>query len=294
MKFIPKSVTRNLGMKVLTLKKNSPHIFFVAGIVGTVGSTVLACRATLKLEEHVDEIRHDIEQVKSMGQAAKDNGGEYAEKEYYRDLGYVFGKGTLKLGKLYGPSIVLGAASIGALTGSHVQLTRRNSALTATLAVVSQAYENYRLRIQEELGEERERDIYRNAQEVEVIGEKGKTEKAKISSSNAWSPYAKLFDQTNPNWFKDPEANRVFLQLQQNYFNDKLVSRGHVFLNEVYDQLGFDHTKAGAVVGWLYNGDHDNHIDFGIFKEENSLFINGHERSIWLDFNVDGEIYDRI
>jgi hypothetical protein len=98
----------------------------------------------------------------------------------------------------------------------------------------------------------------------------------------------------NPNWQKNSEHNKLFLKCQQSYANDMLQARGHVFLNEVYSWLGLEHSKAGAVVGWVINSDGDNFVDFGIFDPGNSRFVNGQERSILLDFNVDGVIYDKI
>ena len=98
----------------------------------------------------------------------------------------------------------------------------------------------------------------------------------------------------------------MFLRRQQDYANEVLKSRGHLFLNEVYDMLGIPRTKAGQVVGWIYNEDNpngDNYVDFGIYdlsnlsdsqKERKMAFVNGQEYSILLDFNVDGPIYDLI
>jgi hypothetical protein len=291
MKFIPKNiisqdVTRSIGRKVLTAKKNSPHIFFVGGVIGTVGSTVLACRATLKLEGKIDEIKRDLDAVKELSKTRQ-------EKEHYQDLGYVCVKSTIVIGRLYAPAVVVGAVSIAALTGSHIQLTRRNAALSATLAAVSKAYDNYRIRVQEEVGKERELDIYRDMKEQEVEVD-GKKNVVKVTDPNGWSPYARFFDETADNWQRNAEMNRHFLHLQQNYANDLLRSRGHIFLNEVYDLLGLERSQAGQIVGWVMNGEGDNYVDFGLFECESSRFINHLEQSIILDFNVDGVVYDKI
>lgn len=295
MRLISQSATRAVGRKMLQLKKQSPHIFFAGGMVGIVTSTVLACRATLKVEDTLDEIKEDVEHVKGMGASIKDGDVTYTQQDNLRDLGYVYAKSAVKLGKLYGPSIAIGSLSVAALTGSHIQLARRNTALTVTLAAVSKAYEDYRVRVKEEIGEERELDIYRKAHEVEVQDEGQKKEIAKVvSDPNEWSVYARFFDEGSPHWQKDPELNRIFVQLQQNYANHILQSRGHLFLNEVYDMLGIERSQAGAVVGWVINGDGDNYVDFGMFLTRNTNFVNGYERSILLDFNVDGVVYDKI
>jgi len=287
------TITRSIGRSALKTKKNSPHIFFGLGLIGVVGSTVLACRATLKLEETLDEAKKDLDVVKALATKATSAKTEYSEQEYYKDLGYVYTKSVVKLAKLYGPAVAIGGVSIAALTGSHVQLTRRNTALTVTLAAVSKAYQEYRERVKEELGSSRELEIFSDIRK-ETTEIDGKKAIVKVAGLNGFSPYARFFDEYSSNWQKDPEMNRIFLQCQQNYANHMLKARGHVFLNDVYDSLGLERTQAGAVVGWIYDGDGDGYIDFGMFEVSNNRFINGLERSVLLDFNVDGVVYDKI
>lgn len=290
MSLIPNSVTRKVGRSILTTKKNSPHIFFVAGIAGTIVSTVLACRATLKLEETLDEIKEDLTSVKQLKEERLPD-SNYPENAYLRDLGYVYGKSASKMVRLYGPSVVIGGVSIACLTGSHIQLTRRNTALTMTLAAVSKAFDEYRQRVRDELGEERELELHRAVHDEPIEGSK---QVEKVIDASGVSVYARFFDECSDQWTKDPEHNRIFLQCQQNYFNHRLNAKGHVFLNEVYDALGLERSRAGQVVGWVSNGDGDGYIDFGLFEARSNRFVNNMERTILLDFNVDGVIYDKI
>lgn len=296
MKVIPNRISLPVGRKVLVLKKQSPHIFFVAGVAGAVISTVLACRATLKLSETLDEIQSDVETAKKRNNALDTLPLELERTAdgYRQDLTYVYARGAVKLGRLYGPSILIGVASITALTGSHVQLTRRNAALMAAYTAIQTAFDEYRERVREELGAEKESDLYQSMTTKTVVGDDGEEKKVKVVDGSKYSLYAKFFDESSVHWKKDPEYNRLYIQCQQNYANDLLKSRGHVFLNEVYDMLGVDRTQAGQVVGWIWNGEGDNYITFGIFEAENARFVNGTERSILLDFNVDGVIYDKI
>lgn len=294
MKLIPYSVTRKLGRQLLVAKKNSPHLFFAGGMVGLVGTVFLACRATLKLEKELDNIKQDLDNVKEVASNRMQE-HDYDEREYYKDLGYIYIKSATKVAKLYGPSIALGGASVVALTGSHVQMTRRNAALSATIAVITEAFESYRYRVQQEIGESKELDIYRGVVD-EAISIDGKKKLAKVDGELGRPAYARTFDGENVNWQKDPELNRIFIQCQQNYANHLLRARGHVFLNEVYDALGFPRTKEGAVVGWLYHSDEgDGYIDFGLYDDINSNFIiSGNAYAVSLDFNVDGIVFDKI
>lgn len=307
MYIVPNSLIKNVSRQVLVAKKNSPHIFFVAGVVGTVASTVLACRATLKLSATLDDIKEDIATVKDMHGGVNSEqmifvgSGEekpkrfiYSAEEWYKDEIYIYSKASLKIVKLYAPSVIIGIASIGALTGSHIQLVRRNTALMAAYAAIQQAFEEYRERVRYQYGEERELDIYHGATTEAIVNSEGDKIDRKIVDPNQFSMYARFFDEYSHNWQKDPEINRIFVQCQQNYANHLLRARGHVFLNEVYDMLGIDRSSAGQVVGWVINGEGDNYVSFGMFDAYNSAFLSGAERSILLDFNVDGVVYDKI
>lgn len=291
MKLSKNAFTSNIGRKVLLAKRNSPHIFFVGGVIGAVGSAVLACRATLQVEEKLDEIKNDVALIKSKALEESFKTGVDNSGVSYACTTYATVKTVKVFGRLYGPAILLGGASIAALTGSHVQLTRRNAALSATLALVSKAYDDYRVKIQQEIGKERELDIYRGVTD-ELVSVDGSKKSAKVQEMG-YSPYARFFDEDSLCWEKDPEHNLVFLRCQQNYMNQKLQAQGHVFLNEVYDALGLERTPAGQIVGWVLNGDGDGYIDFGIAKEGNFV-RNNLDRSVLLDFNVDGEVFNQI
>jgi len=286
MQLISTALSRGYHLKILKLKKNSPHIFFGLGLAGFVGTTVLASKATLKLPETLDEIEDQMASINAT-----------TEKEHKREVARVYVKAVGSLAKLYGPSVAVGGLSVAALTGSHVTLTRRNAALGAAYAAVSKALGDYRQRVQDELGVEKELDIYHSAHTRVLKNEEGKNENVKVFNSNNFSPYAKVFDAGNPNHVKNAELNRLFLTANQNYWNQRLQVRGHVFLNEVYESLGFDHTAAVSVVGWyIGKGGGDGFIDFGMFDgtEASNDFINGWERDIILDFNVDGSIYNLL
>ena len=286
MKLIPTAVAAKAARQVLVVQKHSPQILFAAGIAGAVTSTVMACKSTLKLEEVLDDAEAEISDVKMNR--------DQNTREYYQDLSYVYAKGAYRVGRLYAAPIAIGSLSIGALTGSHITLTRRNAAVTAAYAATQKAFEDYRERVQDQLGEKKESDIHHAVQVVDVVDENGKKIKTPHADPNKWSMYARFFDEASVNWQKNAELNRIFVTAQQNYANHLLHARGHVFLNEVYDMLGIPRCKAGQSVGWVVNDGGDNYIDFGMYEAGNANFINGAERNIILDFNVDGVIWDKI
>ena len=290
---VKNAVTSKVSRQILIGKKYSPQIMFVGGVIGIVGTTVLACRATLQLDEVLKEDRNAREMAKSMAHP------NYTDSDRRQDLAYIYLRTTVSVGKLYAPAIGLGVVSVGALTGSHVVLTKRNVALTAAYGALERGFNEYRQRVIDDVGEDKDRHYRYGSETVELVNPKsGKSKTVTRVASGDPSIYARYFDAFSQSWSREPEYNLIFLKSQQNYMNDLLHSRGHVFLNEVYDALGIERSKAGAVVGWvLSRDDGDNFIDFGVFDETRERardFVNGREGSILLDFNVDGVIYDKI
>jgi hypothetical protein len=110
------------------------------------------------------------------------------------------------------------------------------------------------------------------------------------------TPYTFVFDETASGWVRDAERNKFFLLRQQDYANELLKSKRKLFLNEVLELVGIPKCRMGQTVGWVYDEKNpigDNYIDFGIFDmrvEANRNFANGLEKSVWLTFNVDGDI----
>ena len=301
-----------IGRGGLVLKKYSPEILTAAGVIGTVGSTVLACKATLKVEDILDEAKKKSNLINAVHDGEIEVDAEYTDKDYSKDLLVNRTQTAVKLIKLYGPAISLGALSIAAILGGQHILRKRNVAVMAAYKLCEESFNNYRSRVKDELGEEKDRQFYYGMTE-ETVKEKVKskdgktktvTKKVEKTPDHLCSQYARFFDEANPNWDKSPEQNMYFLKMVQNQMNDKLQARGHVFLNEVYDALGFERSEAGQFVGWIRNRDNtameasDGYIDFNIFDGKNyakRAFVNGDERSILLDFNVDdGMIYDLI
>jgi hypothetical protein len=288
-------VTSKVARQVLTVQKHSPVILFGAGVVGVVGTVALACKATLKVDDVLTDHQKTMQDINTVVHE------DYSEQDKIQDKTVLMTKTIMTIGRLYAPAIVVGVISIGCLTGSHIVLTKRNAGLTAAYAALEKGFREYRRRVVDDLGEDKDREFRYGFEEKTVVDETDEGPvKTVIKKANpsGHSIYAKLFDDRTKSWSPWPEYNVVFLRSQQNFLNDKLRAKGHVFLNEVYDALGLERTKEGAVVGWLWNGDGDNFIDFGIFNRQMEPqhldFFTGREGAVWLDFNVDGVIWDKI
>lgn len=300
---VTKNMSRNFNKVIFKVKKHGPEILIGAGIVGTVTSGVLACKATMKTGNILDEMKSDLESVNKAAEELKE---KYSEEDKRKAITIVYAQTGLKFVKLYAPSVILGALSLTSIIASHKILRTRNVALAAAYATVDKGFKEYRNRVIERFGTELDRELKynvtsKNFDEI-VVDEKGKEKTEKhtvdIASPNEYSDYARFFDSGCTGWTKDPEHNLIFLKQQQNFANDKLKAKGYLFLNDVYGMLGIPESKAGQIVGWVYNEEEpigDNYVDFGLYdtnKEAVRNFVNGYERTILLDFNVDGNILD--
>lgn len=300
---ITTKVTRGLNKAGFKLKKHSPEILIVAGVAGAVTSAVMACKATTKLNDILEESKEQVDKIHEAMEHPENLPEEYTEEDGKKDLTIVYTQTAVKLLKLYGPSIVLGGLSITAILTSNNIMRKRNIAIAAAYTAVDKSFKDYRGRVVERFGEDLDRELRYNIKKEEVeetiVDEKTgkeKTVKKTIDVANDVSEFAKFFDDGCTGWTKDPELNLAFLLKQQAFANDKLKANGYLYLNEVYDMLGIPRTKAGQIVGWIYDEKNpigDNYVDFGIFdsnKVKNRDFVNGYERTILLDFNVDGNI----
>ena len=306
--------TRTFHKVGFQLKKHSPEILAVTGAVGTVVSTVWACKQTTKLSGILEEGKATINQIHEVMENPKmlPEGAEYTVEDSKKDLTIAYVQTSAKVVKLYAGPVILGTLSLTAMLTSNNILRKRNVALMGAYTALEKGYKEYRNRVVERFGEKIDKELLYNikAKEItEVVQNEDGTETEVVSTVEVadpeaveYSPYAKFFDDGCKGWTKDPETNRVFLLRTQAMLNDRLKRVGHVFLNEVYDALGLPLTPAGQIVGWLYDANdatvgEDRKIDFGIFNSNNPKardFVNGYERTILLDFNVDGPIWDKI
>lgn len=295
---IMNSVTRGLSSFGLKVKKHGPEILVVGGVIGAVSAAVMACTATTKISTIIDDHKKTVDTIHNFKH------DDYSEEDAKKDLAITYTQTGVKLAKLYAPSVGVGLVSITCiLVGTRI-LHKRNLALSSAFAAVNTSFKEYRERLKERFGEDLDRELRFNikAKEEDVIvtDEEGNESVEKVvvnvPTITQYSEFARCFDETCDNWTRNAEHNKAWLLEVQESFNTLLKRKGHIFLNEVYEVLGFQKTELGQYVGWVYDPDNaigDNQIDFGIFNldcEANRRFVNGYEKSIWLDFNVDGDI----
>ena len=286
------------------LKKHSPEIFIAVGVVGTVASAVMACKATTKLNDILEESKEQIDAIHEAPQK-EELKEKYDEDMMRKDLALVYFQTGVKVAKLYAPAVILGTLSITSIVASNNILRKRNVALAAAYATVAKGFKEYRERVVERYGEQVDYELTHNIKTKEitetVVDEKGKEKQVKktveVADPNVTNDYIKYFTRSNPYWDDTPDYVELFLRSQQNYANDRLKVDKVLTLNDVYDSLGFQKTKAGMVVGWVFdenNEDGDNFIEFNVRKVYIPNEYGEEELAYAIDFNVDGNIYNKM
>lgn len=301
---------KHISKAKILLSKHSPEILLVGGTVIIVGSAVYACRQTLKAHEVLAQANADLEDVESAIEVS--NSEDYTAKDARKDRMRVYGRTFIDLAKCYGPSVIGGIIGFGMIFGGHKILRGRNVALATAYSTLLAKYKDYQSKVVNKLGEEEEFMLRTGAEkaDISVVDENGneiEVKDAKVirDDGSEHSIYARVFDECNRNWSPNPAANLKFLRDQQVFANQKLISQGYLFLNDVLTMLGFPAVPDGQVVGWVYDpnqeldGNHDSLVDFGIydilyFDQPKRDFINGYNPCVWLDFNVDGVMYNLI
>lgn len=301
-------LSRKAHKIVFKVKQHAPEIMVVGGVIGTGVGVVMACKATTKLSVIMDTAKDEIDDIHTALENPESLNEEYTVEDSKKDLAIVYTRTGVEVVKLYAPAAAVLTLSVASMVGSTYILRKRNVALAAAYATVDKGFKEYRSRVIERFGKELDRELKYNikAKQVEevVINEDGSetivTKTVNVADPNQYSDFARFFDDGCNGWEKDAEYNLMFLKHQQGLANDILRTEGYLFLNDVYDMLGIPRTKAGRVVGWRYDPEDptiDSFVDFGIYDVDRPAardFVNGYERTILLDFNVDGNILNDV
>ena len=311
---IVKKVSKAMTKTKFTLKKHSPEIFIVVGVVGTVVSGVMACKATTKIDTIIDKTKSDIDTIHEAAEKGITTVGEdYSKEDSKKDLTIVYVKTGVEFAKLYAPSVILGTLSLTSIITSHNILRKRNIALAAAYTAVDTSFKDYRKRVVERFGNETDKELRYNIKaktvEEKIVDEKGKEKTIKkeigVIDGQLPSDYARWFDSSVTGWENNRDFNMMFLRAKQSWANDKLNADGYIYLNDIYYELGIPKTKAGQIVGWVSKPDDPNYqgdgfVDFGIRTvmreveddDSDTYGIGHYEEAILLDFNPDGNILD--
>jgi len=298
---------------IFTVKKYSPEILLGVGVVGIGIGTVLACKATLHVEDILDEYEEKKERIDYA--VLQDEEGEinYPVELASKDLQVLKVQTTVELVKLYAPATTLMIVSVGCILGAHRIMTKRQVALMAAYKVVEEAFTTYRGRVVKELGEAKDAHFMYGTdtvlEEETILDENGKKkkitkEREELVPGAKLSGFARRFEEEQPDqmggwtgstqWSPVHDYNLNFLTAKEQHFNNKLVVKGFVTVNEVLEELGFNSTEAGMICGWRYKSDRgDGYISFQPRGIDGNWIMGQDGDSVILDFNIDGVIFDQ-
>lgn len=234
-------IKKTLMKTSLKLKKHSPEILIVAGVIGTVASTVMACKATTKLGEIMDNAKDDIEAVHEAVEHPEDLPQKYTAEDGKKDLTIVYTQTALRVAKLYLPAVALGALSLTAIIKSHDILKKRNVALAAAYTAADKGFKEYRNRVVERFGNDIDKELRYNVKakefEHKVVNDDGTeetvVETVNVASIDDVSDFAKYFNKDCAGWSDNAEKNLFFLKRQQDFANELLEANGYLFLRHV-------------------------------------------------------------
>lgn len=298
---------RTLNMFGLACKKHSPEILMVGAGIGFIGTVITACKATRKLDDVLDKTKERVEKINKVasGELELPEGEEpWTPEVCQKNLVSVYVNTGIELAKLYAPAIICGTITLGCALGSTNILNKRNASLSAALLSTTSLFKDYRKHVVDKYGVKEDfnlrHGIIEEEKEVVTVNEDGTTDVEVVKTTKSdikQDMYTRCFDETNPYWVRNADKNKTFLICRMKEVNMLLKHKGFLTLNDVLDSLGYPRIKEGLVMGWRYDKDSplgDEQVDFGIFELQNSDFINGYEQSIWLNFNVQGNVYDMV
>lgn len=305
MKFKMKTkLGKSISKAIVKARVHAPAICLVGGIIASAGAMVFAVKAGMDTPSILEERKSKVREYKKA--VDEDQYDEpYTEEDCEDDIKRENAIAVGRLAKTYAPAVALYALSVVLMINGHKCLNKRIAVLANTLTATNSAWTAYRKRVASYVGDEEEEEIYKGKKKVKKTTVDEETGEVKEETVEVYEPktcvYSRCFDETCPDWQKDAFRNRIFVEENQRYFNDILKFRGaghnetgFVFLNEVYKALGFPQIPEGQYIGWWYKkGEHEPTIDFGILNSDDPkvrLFMNGYERSCWLNFNIDGDI----
>lgn len=288
-KSIGEAVSNTVSKVSFELEKNSPTICLVTGIVGVGVAMFATYKATLKLPEVIEETNEEVKKIEAES-------GDNSTEDTSVAKAYV--KGGLSIAKLYAPAVIISSLSVVLLLRGHHELMARNAALAAYALGLQKEFDEYRENVRLVYGEDADKKIRFNIVQQEQKKLEGdisenKTEETAIIKHPMYGSTRFLFDaSTTDHWTKNVTYNMDFVSLTENDANTMLRIRGHLFLNEVLDMLGLPRTVEGQRLGWVYDPNVEHKISFGAYQW--TIDMEDSEPSIWLEFNIDGDILSKL
>lgn len=310
-KGLPQFIKSSAVIAGVALKKHAPKILLVGGSAAVITGTVVACKKTLEVPKLVEEVKtkskdiHEAVGVMDVTSPATNETRTYDEEDAKHDLTKLYFNTAGQMLKVYWLPTLLVGGGIALICVSHGVMSKRLVAATAAYEGLSQIFEQYRRRVIDTEGVEKDREYYFGAAEGEPhhyvheeVPENVQKLHEKLSKVNPENPLMRVYDEVSSRFWsmvpiynlcKVKEAKSLAWIRMKNRYND--LGYGFIFLWEVELELGMVPTAASYQYGWLYNPRlGEEQISFGLEKGgigyENKVdFLNGHSCNVALEFN---------
>ena len=207
---------------------NSPLILTAIGVTGTLTTTVLVSRVSFKVGLDV-------------------NAGHYEPIMEGREPEVYDFKGLVRTyWKEYIPPAGLAVITVASIICANRIGTRRAAAMAAAYTISERAFEEYREKIVEKIGDKKERDARDEiAQERVDRSPIGKTEVIITGGGDVL-----CFDAYTGRYFY---SNMETLKKAQNDVNYSILNNAYASLNDFYNNVGLANIEVGEEVGWNYS-----------------------------------------
>lgn len=289
-----------MGDLLLATKRNSPKIKFLCG-VAMFGVTLYSMhKSTLKAQDIIKKREEDLADIEEAIKGVENGeieASDYTEKDVRSDRRIVNVQFGLRMGKNYALTATSAMITILLFHGAVADYRNLFVAVSAAHNALQMKYKDKMRFYKEKLGEEKfnemengfKADVTKKAQSTGLKRPEDREEERRRRF-----PYARWFDELHGSWTEDPELNKMWLLGKQNILDVRLQTKGHLFLNDMYEELGYPPTDAGRVMGIIRDNPDGsiNHVDFGLFNIHDQAarwFVNGLEPIFLIDFNVDPE-----
>jgi hypothetical protein len=197
---------------------NSPAILTAAAVVGVVATAVLVAKAAPKA--HTDIINEQSERT-----------DEVTVVEKVR-LTYQY----------YIPAVAVGTATVACIIGANTISTKRSAALASAVGLSEYAFKEYRQKVVEQLGENKETKVHDAVMKdlVERHPVEGNSVIITGDKSLFMDSFARQYVET------DMETVRRAV----NDINEQIFGSEYASLNDFYNLIGIPASQVGEEVGW--------------------------------------------
>lgn len=251
------------------LKKHSPELCLIGGIIGFGVTIVLACKATTRVEEVLDQYEEAKAKIEKAKAAAVDPELPEEERPVFTEEDEKKAKfdatKTMWLGmaKKYAPVALSAAISVGLFLTSYKIINGRLVGLMGAYTALDNGFKKYRKNVVDAVGEEKEREIRTGVKkQMGFVKEKDETGKDVVTEKSVYTKEEKdamlnwnsvLFSrETSTEYVKgDQTYNRHKIHMAEKTLNEDLFRNGFIFEKDLLERLGLPVTNESCIRGWI-------------------------------------------